>query len=86
MKKCFAEADTGERMFCESKHMKGHMMKVSLLTHVYWSTLHCTGELYLLGLHRKKCTKKTSGGVLQSLMLFPRTQADWMHMLKQEPC
>ena len=27
MKECFPEADTGERMFCYSKHVKGLMMK-----------------------------------------------------------
>jgi hypothetical protein len=26
VKGCFAEGDTGERMFCYSKHMKGHVM------------------------------------------------------------
>ena len=25
VKECFAEADTGERVFCYSKHVKGHM-------------------------------------------------------------
>ena len=33
-------------------------MKYSLLmTHMYWSDLHCIFELHLLGLHREKCTK-----------------------------
>ena len=33
-------------------------MKNSLLmTHVYWSTLHCVVELHLSGLHREKHTK-----------------------------
>jgi hypothetical protein len=32
MKECFTEADTGERMFCYSKHVKGHVIKDSLLT------------------------------------------------------
>ena len=27
MKDCFPEADTGERMFGYSKHVKGHLMK-----------------------------------------------------------
>jgi hypothetical protein len=42
----FAEADTRDRMFCKSKHVKGHVMKDSLLmTPMYWSTLHCIVEL-----------------------------------------
>jgi hypothetical protein len=32
MKECLAKVGTGERMFCESKNMKGHMRKDSLLT------------------------------------------------------
>jgi hypothetical protein len=41
VKEHFTEADTGERMFCQSKHMKGHVMKDSLLmTHMYWSTTY----------------------------------------------
>jgi hypothetical protein len=41
VKEGFAEADTGERMFCSSKHIKGHMMKDSLLTVcTYQSALH----------------------------------------------
>jgi hypothetical protein len=35
MKEYFPEADTGERMFCQSKHVKEHVMKDSLLTHKY---------------------------------------------------
>jgi hypothetical protein len=56
MKECFAEADTGKRMFCESKHVTGHMMKNSLLTtHMYWSPLV---EFRMSELHREKHTKK----------------------------
>ena len=59
MKEHFTEANIGEKMFCKSKHVKGYVMKDSLLmTHMYWSTLHCVVELHLLGLHREKCTKK----------------------------
>jgi hypothetical protein len=43
-------------------------MKDSLLTTcMYWSTLNCIVELYLPGLHREKCAKKISGGMLQFL-------------------
>ena len=67
MKECSAEADTGERMFCQSKHARGHMMKDSFLTiHMYWSALHYIDELRLSGLHREIHVKKT-GGVLQFL-------------------
>ena len=46
-------------MFCQIKHVKGHVMKESLLTIcLHWSILHCLVELYLLGLHREKNTKK----------------------------
>ena len=56
MKGCFAEADTGERMFCYSRHVKGHVMKDSLLTtHMYWSALHCIVELHLSGLSVSRC-------------------------------
>jgi len=54
-------------MFCQNKHVKGLVMKNSLLTYMYWSTLHCVVELHLSGLHREKLTKKTSGSVLQFL-------------------
>jgi hypothetical protein len=27
MKECFPEADTGKRMFCYNRYMKGHVMK-----------------------------------------------------------
>ena len=53
MKECFIEADIGERMFGDNKHVERHVMKDSLLTtHVYWFTLHCVVELCLLGLLR----------------------------------
>jgi hypothetical protein len=77
IKKCFPEVDTGkrlrqtrERMFHRSKHMKGHVVKDSLLIIcIYWSALHCIFELHLSGLHREKCTKKkkNSDGVLKFL-------------------
>ena len=42
-----------------SKHMKGYVMKDSLLmSHMSWSALHCAVKLHLLGLHREKYTKK----------------------------
>jgi hypothetical protein len=54
----FHEADTGERMFCQCKHMKEHVMKDFLLmTDMYWCALLCIIELHLSGLHREKCTK-----------------------------
>ena len=59
MKEHFTEADMGERTFCISKHVKGHVIKDSLLrTQMYWSTLQCIVELHLSGLHREKHTKK----------------------------
>ena len=66
MKECFTEADTGERRFCESKHVKGHVKDSLLTACMYWSDLRCIFELHLSGLYREKCTKK-SGGVLQFL-------------------
>ena len=51
MKEHLAEVDTGERMFCKSKHVKGYLRKDSLLTtRMYWSALHCVVELHLSGL------------------------------------
>jgi hypothetical protein len=53
--------------------MKRHMMKDSLLmTHMYWSALHCVVELHLLGLHAEKCTRKLVM-VCYSLLLFLQT-------------
>ena len=64
-------------MFCQSKHVKGHVMKDSLLmTGIYWSALHCIVELYLSGLHREKCIKKLLV-VCCSFLLLLWTQADW---------
>jgi hypothetical protein len=58
MKECFAEVDTGERMFYKTEHMKGHIMKdSSLTTHKYWPALHCVVEHHFSGLHREKYTK-----------------------------
>ena len=46
MKECFAEADTGERMFYKTEHMKGHIMKdSSVITSMYWFTLYFVAEL-----------------------------------------
>ena len=40
VKEHLAEADTGERIFCYSKHVKGHgMMDSLIMTHMYWFTL-----------------------------------------------
>jgi hypothetical protein len=38
--------------------MKGHMMKASLSTCMYWSALRRVVELHLSGLHREKRTKR----------------------------
>jgi hypothetical protein len=47
MKEHLAEVDTGERMFCKSKHVKGYLRKDSFLTtRMYWSALHCVVELH----------------------------------------
>ena len=74
MRECQAEVDPGERMFCKSKHAKGHVTKDSLLaTHMCWSALHCIVELHLSGLHREKRTRKTCGGLLEFLV----ASADW---------
>ena len=52
-------------------------MKDSLLmTHMYWSALHCVVELHLSGLHREKCTKKLLV-VCYSFLMLLQTQADW---------
>ena len=84
MKKQFTEADTGERMFCQSKHMKGHVMKDSLLmTRMYWSTLHYVFELHLSGLQREKCTKNLLV-VCCSFLPLPQTWADWQRVMSAE--
>ena len=68
-------------MSCLSKQMKGHVMKDSLLmTHMYWSALHCVVELHLSGCHREKRTKKVV--TCYSLLLLLKTRADWMHVLR----
>jgi hypothetical protein len=36
------EADTGERMLCESKHVKGHVRKDALLTTRMYLLVHLT--------------------------------------------
>ena len=69
------------------------MMKdSSLMTHMYWSALDYVVELLLLGLHRKKCTKKLLV-VCCGFLWLPWPQADWqerfllrqMHVLRQDP-
>jgi hypothetical protein len=61
-------------------------MKDSLLTtHRNWSTLHCVVELHLSGHHREKCTKNLLV-VCCSFLLLLWTQADWMNMVKWNPC
>ena len=64
-------------------------MKNLLMTHMFWSTLHCIVELHLLELHREKHTKNTSAGVLQ----FLAASTNWIdrvmsakqaYMLKKE--
>ena len=50
LKECFTESDTGERIFCQSKHVKGHMMKDCLLRTHTFVTVHYVIELYLSGL------------------------------------
>jgi len=77
VKGCFPEADTEERLFYSNQHMKGHMMRESLLAaHMCWSTLHCVAELYLLGPHKEKWAKKTLM-VCCSFLPLPQIQADW---------
>ena len=75
--RCFGKADMRRRVSPKQTRVKGcftkqarerTVMKDSLLmTHMYWSALHCIVELHLLGLHREKCTKLTSGGMLRLL-------------------
>jgi hypothetical protein len=79
MKEHCAEADTGGRMFCKSKRVKGHVMKDSLLTtQVYWSAIHCIAELHLSELHREKHTKRL---LVQccSFLLLQQTWAGWQN-------
>ena len=45
-----AEVDTGERMFAKA-HDKGWFT-------IYWSSLHCVVEIYVLQLHRVKHSKE----------------------------
>jgi hypothetical protein len=78
VKECVAKADTGERVFCQSKHVKGHVMNSLLTTHTYSSALHCIVELHFWGLHRENCPKKKKLLVVCcSFLLLPQTQADW---------
>ena len=66
---CFPEADTGERVFCESKHVEGRVTKgSSLSTHMSWSALQCVVEIYLSWLHGEKSPRETSGGMLGLLV------------------
>jgi hypothetical protein len=54
-------------MFCSTKHMKGHVMRESLLTtRMHWSELHCGVALRLLD-SIEKHNNKTCGGVLRLL-------------------
>ena len=65
MKEDFTEADTGENTFCQSKHVKEHVMKDSLLTTcMYWSALHCVAELHFQDSTERNVLKKTSGSML----------------------
>jgi hypothetical protein len=89
VKEHLAEAETSERIFCKSKHMKRHIMDSSLTAHMYWPTLHCVGELHLLGLHRQKCTKKNQKTkktllVVCSFSMLPWTQDDRGRVMSAE--
>ena len=45
------------------------MKDSSLMTCMHRSALHCVVELHLYGLHKEKCIRKTSGGVLRLLAI-----------------
>ena len=63
--------------------MKEDVMKDTLLMiYMYWSVLHCGFELNLSGFYREKHTKNLLV-VCCSLLPLPRTQADWMHVLRK---
>jgi hypothetical protein len=49
------------------------MKDSSLMTHMYWSILHCIVELHMLGFHREKGTKNLLVACC-SFLLLPRTQ------------
>jgi hypothetical protein len=52
-----------------------------LMTHMYWSALHCIVELYLSGFHREKATK-TLLVACYSFLPLPRTQDGHFQGLK----
>jgi hypothetical protein len=67
VKECFAEADTGKRMFCKGKHVKKPMMKDSSpRTHMYWFTLHamfstvCPDSIERNAQKKKQTNKQTN--------------------------
>jgi hypothetical protein len=80
VKGCFPEADTGERMFCESKHVKGCMLLRRAQQTVddtgwYWYALPFLNGLCLLWLHRKKRHQKNFW--CSGFLPLSQTQADW---------
>ena len=106
VKRCFNKADTGrnfteaytnERMFWQSKHVKGYMMDSLLTIRMTWSTLHCVVDLHLLTLHREKCTKNLlvmAGGFLPLLPTWSLSRAisaetdscaEVRHTVRQDP-
>ena len=86
MKECFPETATGERMFCNRRQVKEHVMKeykydptdsgsslfINHMTCMYWFTLHCVAELHLWWHLREELAK----GFCGSLWL-PQPQASW---------
>ena len=52
---------------------------------MHCSALHCIAEMHLPGCHREKGTKKHLLVYCRFLALL-QTQADWMHVLRQELC
>ena len=71
----FAEADTGERMFWQSKHVKGLVKNSSLTTCMYWFTLHWVSELCLSWLHSK--APKNFWWCSGSFLPLPQTWTNW---------
>jgi hypothetical protein len=78
MKECFAEADTGERVFCTRKPSKGQAMTdSSLMTSVYWFALRALLSSICLDSIEKKNAPKFFSRSFYSFLPLPLTQADW---------
>jgi hypothetical protein len=75
VKEHLAEADTAERIFGYSQHVKEYVEKhLLIMTHMHWSDLYCVVELHLSGLHTEKGSKKPP---VVCCRFFPQTLVDW---------